>query len=848
MKQIKDENEKGSMFIFNFDQVLGEGTTQKETYENSIKPIFRNAVNKAKSASILLFGASECGKTYTMLGKSKLGRGFIYRGTEDIFNALKSSPHHPSEFVIYFSAGLMQKKKAIDLLEFPEESNDKYKLINGPDELSKVELKETQDISKAIKRIYLQLKRIGPEWGEDNFEEKSHIALKIEIMRRESNDIEEVLDEEDNLKPYSSILIMKFCGSEFAANNPKLSDSERLFATTSFNGLSNLILQSALHTKSKKSSKKSCVPKGTEVMMKFLQQNVTPENRVLLLSCVNPKQMRLADTLPALKFVTRMRECICVESEKRKIPAFDPDIEKLTFFNNRRTSVDCLREEINEICENSERRAKMSKEEFENWATQKEQEIKTMLVKIEAEMSMSPNKEDSGLIEKYEELQLLKNKIGQSRREEITPPHSKLSPILRKTPKSQSDREQTPLSELAKKPSAPVSQNHSLSRKIEDNQDEYNKQLDEFGENNNKDMDLDIRARNENNEKRMKDLEEQIVELQSHARTSSKYFDQLLNKKNESSINEEYVAKLATENETMKEKIKEMEEETEFSKQKIEEYKKELVENKAELERIKERKKQYDSEHKKSIIELEKKQSEEINSLKTQVSTMKNIIEENRSTLEKMKKDRDKLTKEIQEIQTAHEEQLALKNRETEELREALTSKIKTLQDDINKVADKTQYEFSEEAGRFKEENRKLKEDNIELMNKTSVYKEDNEKLRKDLLAATKTNEKQISEIEQKYETLFTELQRLRVENAEYKEREKLLGRKKDESFARIKALEEQNARYKEKKVGYKKVIEDLEMRVKELEFEKEIAYKTVKRKGEVNLAVKEHQMKVFFN
>ena len=58
--------------------------------------------------------------------------------------------------------------------------------------------------------------------------------------------------------------------------------------------------------------------------------------------------------------------------------------------------------------------------------------------------------------------------------------------------------------------------------------------------------------------------------------------------------------------------------------------------------------------------------------------------------------------------------------------------------------------------------------------------------------------------IEQKYEYLFTEMQRLKVENKELKERDKLQTKTKNELQQALNNVEEQNAKLKKKKAAYK--------------------------------------------
>ena len=80
----------------------------------------------------------------------------------------------------------------------------------------------------------------------------------------------------------------------------------------------------------------------------------------------------------------------------------------------------------------------------------------------------------------------------------------------------------------------------------------------------------------------------------------------------------------------------------------------------------------------------------------------------------------------------------------------------------------------------------------------------------------------------------------------EYKEQERVVGRKKDEVQNVVKILEEQNKKLKEKKSKYKKSLIDVDKRLKDMEFEKEMEIKAIKRKSEMTLGAKEVQIRVF--
>jgi len=55
-----------------------------------VSPAIRGFL-EGTSASILLFGPTEGGKTYTLKGKTGAERGILPRAVEDIFNIVKNS-------------------------------------------------------------------------------------------------------------------------------------------------------------------------------------------------------------------------------------------------------------------------------------------------------------------------------------------------------------------------------------------------------------------------------------------------------------------------------------------------------------------------------------------------------------------------------------------------------------------------------------------------------------------------------------------------------------------------------------------------------------------------------------
>ncbi len=367
------------------------------------------------------------------------------------------------------SACLMHSAKAIDLLEFPKNSSEKYKQIQNLKELSKQQLEDVHEAHGVIAKIYTQLARMGPEWGERDLESHSHLAVTVEILKRNAPVLEQIIDEEeDTLRFFSRVDIVKLCGSELA--NLGGEKSFKQFATDSFNSLSNQLLQSALRSKAKPRRKRSQMARGAEVLTRILRRGMAPESRAVVLACVNPQQKRLSDTLPALKFVSRIRECVCGEMEKRGIPAFQdsgaPAEDK----------VEELRKSLAHIVAN---RDHMTREEFDSLLAEKETALRGMLEKIEEE-------EDSGG-ERYEELVLLRDKIAKLRNGE---------------PEAAEERRAAPVSrgpDMSGNES-PIPMREETARKSDD--------LVAVGE--------ELKQSTERNEARIQELEAQVDLLRTH--------------------------------------------------------------------------------------------------------------------------------------------------------------------------------------------------------------------------------------------------------------------------------------------------------------------------------------------
>lgn len=85
---------------FAFDHVYDQNTPQKHIYDNSAKAAVLSTL-KGYNATIIAYGQTGTGKTYTMEGNSTPeGRGIIPRSIEDIFYFIENDTTARSKYLV----------------------------------------------------------------------------------------------------------------------------------------------------------------------------------------------------------------------------------------------------------------------------------------------------------------------------------------------------------------------------------------------------------------------------------------------------------------------------------------------------------------------------------------------------------------------------------------------------------------------------------------------------------------------------------------------------------------------------------------------------------------------------
>ncbi len=281
---------------FEFDRVCDGKTDLREFYEDSVKSYFRLALF-GTSAAILSFGSARDTRRELLVGRGELKKGLLQLGVEEMIRE-SAEVEGDTQWEICFAASLIYCGKVVDLLRSLWDDSQYTKVaISEKADFVEIVVKDEYDLKKLLKVVLKEMQRAEPELGATTpLEDSAHVIHSVKVYRRTP----------EGLAAVSQIDVVRLCGSEQAGNGRSSpGESVKQFATASFNALSNELLTSAL-CRSGYRRRQSYSPL-TQAMSKTL----SPYARILFLVCVDDRAESVDQSLPALKFANRIRECIC---------------------------------------------------------------------------------------------------------------------------------------------------------------------------------------------------------------------------------------------------------------------------------------------------------------------------------------------------------------------------------------------------------------------------------------------------------------------------------------------------------------------------------------------------------
>lgn len=289
---INSQYENGEDLTFTFDYIFSPLGTQQEVYEVAATPIIK-AVFQGFNGTILAYGQTSSGKTYTMTGYDSSDNGIIPRLVDDLFQKISESDES-IEFTVKVGYCEIYLEKIKDLIS-PNKNNlriqeDKARGVHMP------ELTETYVVSN---EEVMQLMKIGT----DN-REVSYTQMNATSSR--SHSIFIITITQSNLKDYSAksakLYLVDLAGSEkvgkTGAAGKRLEEAKNI--NKSLTTLGQVIMALT-------DCKSSHVPYRDSKLTRVLQDSLGGNAKTTLILTCSPSPWNEAETIGTLRFGIRAK-------------------------------------------------------------------------------------------------------------------------------------------------------------------------------------------------------------------------------------------------------------------------------------------------------------------------------------------------------------------------------------------------------------------------------------------------------------------------------------------------------------------------------------------------------------
>ncbi|AMD21654.1 HFL202Cp [Eremothecium sinecaudum] len=282
---------------FQFDQVFGEKTTQKQIY-NALGREYVLRALEGYHTCIMTYGQTGSGKTYTMLGTEK-ELGLTPRVSLELFNAINMCQDSESEdgvsvdFKVTVSYFQIYNEQAIDLLS---DEQTVLKVRDGPRKITFIEglsehSVETCDELLAFLDKGSALRSVGSTFINEK-SSRSHAIFTINIQQTETDAFG------DKIERISSIKLVDLAGSE-RAKVSKTSD-DRFKEGKNINK-SLMTLGRVIQMLSRK-NRPMGVAYRESLLTRVLRENLDGNSITCILACISPCEYE--ESLSTLRYAS----------------------------------------------------------------------------------------------------------------------------------------------------------------------------------------------------------------------------------------------------------------------------------------------------------------------------------------------------------------------------------------------------------------------------------------------------------------------------------------------------------------------------------------------------------------
>ena len=335
MEREEDIHQNPSLVIpheFTFDCVYDMDATQEEVYDNTAKPAVE-AVMDGYNATLLAYGQTGTGKTYTMEGFSyeanSPSRGILPRALEDVFKFIQSDSG--AKFNVRVSYLQIYNEVISDLLKNDRSSllirEEKRKgvfveglsewIVRNPNEISSLMLKGQESRAIACTRM-------------NDLSSRSHAVFIINV--------EQVFETEFGTEmKVGKLNIVDLAGSErvrvTGATGKRLEESKKI--NQSLSALGNVI--SALTD----SRARTHIPYRDSKLTRLLEDSLGGNCKTCMMAMISPAFEAFGESLSTLKFANRAKNI-------KNSPRINEEADQKTMLKKYETEIKRLKKALEE--------------------------------------------------------------------------------------------------------------------------------------------------------------------------------------------------------------------------------------------------------------------------------------------------------------------------------------------------------------------------------------------------------------------------------------------------------------------------------------------------------------------
>ncbi|CAB4251982.1 similar to Saccharomyces cerevisiae YGL216W KIP3 Kinesin-related motor protein involved in mitotic spindle positioning [Maudiozyma barnettii] len=295
---------------FVFDKLFDDNSTQQEVYQSTTSPLI-TSVLEGFNATIFAYGATGCGKTYTVSGTPE-APGIIFQAMQELFDKIDSL-NDTQTFEISLSFLEIYNERIRDLLN--PETNSKRLIIREDDNqrttvanLSHHYPKTVQDVIDLV--IKGNINRTTSPTEANEVSSRSHSVLQVHIIQTNKT-----IDLTSHHK-YATLSIIDLAGSERAASTKNRGKrlNEGANINRSLLALGNCINALCISDNTNEmmingNHKRSYhIPYRDSKLTRLLKFSLGGNCKTVMIVCISPSSSHYDETLNTLKYANRAKE------------------------------------------------------------------------------------------------------------------------------------------------------------------------------------------------------------------------------------------------------------------------------------------------------------------------------------------------------------------------------------------------------------------------------------------------------------------------------------------------------------------------------------------------------------